>query len=231
MTRAVFLDFYDTLARFDPPREQRQVQICRELGLQPSAGAIRKAYPAADDYLYKETVSSPVEKRSEAERLDLFAEYERRILGGAGVEVDHTTALDIWQRLRKLPTKFALYDDALPCIHALRKAGVVLGVISNITRDWVRMFKELGLESELDFIVTSVDVPPGKPHPSIFLKALERAGATPEQAIHVGDQYHIDVVGARNVGIRPILLDRDNFYTEVTDCLRIRGLGEVRQYL
>ncbi|MBI4288119.1 MAG: HAD-IA family hydrolase [Chloroflexi bacterium] len=231
MTLAVFLDFYNTLARFEPSREERQVQICREFGLQPSVDAIRKAYPAADDYFYKEAVRSPVEKRPEAEKLDIFAEYERHILAGAGLEVDHPAALRIWQRLRQLPTKFVLYDDALPSIRSLRQTGVALGIISNISRDWTRLFKELGLESELDFIVTSVDVPPGKPAPSIFLKALEHAGAPAEQAIHVGDQYHIDVVGARNVGIRPILLDRDNFYPEITDCLRIRGLDEVQQHL
>lgn len=231
MTRAVFLDFYNTLARFDPPREERQVQVCREFGLEPTVEAIRRAYPAADDYFYQETLRSPIEKRSEVERLEVFAEYERHILAQAGITVDHSTALRIWQRLRQLPTKMALYEDSLSCIHSLKQMGLVLGIISNITKDWTKLFGELGLDNEVDFIVTSVETPPGKPHPSIFLKALEQARTPAADSIHVGDQYHLDVVGARNVGIRPILLDRDGFYTEVSDCPRIRRLDEVEAHL
>ena len=231
MTQAVFLDFYNTLAHFDPPREQRQVQICREFGLEASSVAFRRAYPAADDYFYKETVSNPVDGRSEADRLQVFAEYERRILMGAGLEVSPATALQIWQKLRQLPYKFILYEDSVPSIQSLKKKGLVLGIISNIAKNQTQLFKELGLDTQLDFIVTSVDVPPGKPHPAIFLKALEQAHTTASQAIHVGDQYHIDVVGAKGVGIRPLLLDRDDFYTEITDCQRIKGLNEVEKYL
>ena len=231
MTQAVFLDFYNTLAHFDPPREQRQVQVCGEYGLAPSVTDLRRAYPAADDYLYQEIVRNPLEGRSEEDRLQVFAEYERHILTGAGLKVSQETALQIWQKLRQFPAKFTLYEDAIPSIQSLKKRGLTLGIISNITKNQTQWFKELGLDTQLDFIITSVDVPPGKPNPAIFLKALEQAHATPDQAIHVGDQYHIDVVGAKNVGIRPLLLDRDNFYTEVTDCQRIKGLNEVERYL
>lgn len=231
MTLAVFLDFYNTLAHFDPPREQRQVQVCGEFGLEPSISNLRRAYPAADDYLYRETVSNPIEGRSEEDRLNVFAEYERRILINAGLEVSLVLALQIWQKLRQLPYKFILYEDSMPSVQSLKKKGLVLGIISNIAKNQTQLFKELGLDTQFDFIITSVDVPPGKPHPAIFLKALEQAHATPDQAIHIGDQYHIDVVGAKGVGIRPLLLDRDNFYTEVKDCPRIKGLNEIEAYL
>ena len=41
----------------------------------------------------------------------------------------------------------------------------------------------------------------------------------------------LDVVGARGVGISPILLDRHDLYPEVTDCPRINSLSEVAEYL
>jgi FMN phosphatase YigB (HAD superfamily) len=31
---------------------------------------------------------------------------------------------------------------------------------------------------------------------------------SPAEAVHVGDSYQADVVGARRVGIRPVLIDR-----------------------
>ena len=70
-----------------------------------------------------------------------------------------------------------------------------------------------------------------KPHPPIFLSALKRAGVSPEEAAHVGDQYHTDVQGARSMGMMPVLLDRDNWHPEITDCPRVSGLMEVESVI
>jgi len=61
--------------------------------------------------------------------------------------------------------------------------------------------------------------------------ALQRAGVDASEAIHVGDQYKIDVAGARGVGINPILIDRYDLYPEFSDCPRIRNLTELTKYL
>jgi HAD superfamily hydrolase (TIGR01509 family) len=89
----------------------------------------------------------------------------------------------------------------------------------------------LGLTTLLDVIITSQDVGVGKPDPQIFLEGLKRAGVLPEETLYVGDQYQVDVVGARNAGIRGILLDRTDHYQEITDCTRIRTLSEISNFL
>lgn len=45
-----------------------------------------------------------------------------------------------------------------------------------------------------------------KPHREIFDEALRLSGCTPDGAVHIGDSYNTDVVGARAAGIRPVLL-------------------------
>ena len=47
-----------------------------------------------------------------------------------------------------------------------------------------------------------------KPHREIFDEALRVSGYTPDEVVHIGDSYDTDVVGARNAGIRPVLLLR-----------------------
>ena len=49
------------------------------------------------------------------------------------------------------------------------------------------------------------------------------ADVSASQAIHVGDSYEADVVGARNVGITPVLIDREGLYP-TADCHRINNL-------
>ena len=47
-----------------------------------------------------------------------------------------------------------------------------------------------------------------KPHREIFDEALRASGCIPGDIVHIGDSYDTDVVGARGVGIRPVLLLR-----------------------
>jgi FMN phosphatase YigB (HAD superfamily) len=47
-----------------------------------------------------------------------------------------------------------------------------------------------------------------KPHPSIFERALERAGVTAIEALMVGDSFKHDIEGALSAGWRAVLLKR-----------------------
>ena len=62
------------------------------------------------------------------------------------------------------------------------------------------------------------------PDPRFFRLALDRVGASAATTIHVGDLYHVDVVGARAAGIRPVLLDVADLYPDA-DCERVRSLS------
>ena len=53
-----------------------------------------------------------------------------------------------------------------------------------------------------------------KPDAGIFQEALKRAGVTPEQACHIGDEPTADIEGARNVGIDSILIDRKGHHDD-----------------
>ncbi len=57
-------------------------------------------------------------------------------------------------------------------------------------------------------VVSADTVRAYKPHREIFEEALRLSGCAPDEALHIGDSYDTDVVGARAAGIRPILLLR-----------------------
>jgi len=127
--------------------------------------------------------------------------------------------------------KFVLYDDVLPALKTLKNQDLTLGLLTNVVSDMKPVCTELGLDPYLNFIVTSGEAGADKPQPEIFLTALEQAGVEASEAVHVGDQYKIDIVGAMGVGIKPILLDRNDLYPEVTECPRIHSLSELTEYL
>jgi 2-haloalkanoic acid dehalogenase type II len=48
-----------------------------------------------------------------------------------------------------------------------------------------------------------------KPHPSAFLRLLERLGVSPSEALFVGDSLFDDILGARRVGMRTVWVNRN----------------------
>jgi putative hydrolase of the HAD superfamily len=231
MIRAVFFDFYNTLVSFDPPRQELQVTACREFGIALNPKAVPRGYWIADDLMSRENARLPIHKRPLQEELAFWADYEAILLKTAGVEVSKELALQIFTRLRQLDRRLILFDDVLPILRILKDRGIVLGLVSNLSRGLDGHCNELGLTPYVDFAITSAEIGAEKPHPPIFLVALERARVSASEAIHVGDQYYADVAGAKGVGINPLLLDRDGFWEGINDCPRIRSLSETVNYL
>lgn len=231
MIKAVFFDFYNTLATHHPPREKAWADACRELGIRVETKALFQSLPAADMYWRNENSRSPIDKRPPEEKINFYAEYATRILRGAGVEVDRETALSILAKLRQHNWTYRAYDDTLPTLKELHDRGLVMGLISNVAQDMEPVYTELGLQPYLAFKVTSSEVGCDKPRPEIFQAALSKASVRPEEALYVGDQYELDIIGARGVGMRAVLIDRNNYFTDITDCPRITSLTEITKYL
>ena len=100
----------------------------------------------------------------------------------------------------------------LPTFDALRRHGLRLGLVSNGQRDLEEFVAHHGLD--VDAAVGSAAFGRTKPHPSIFLFALERLDAEPEAAAMVGDSYADDIAGARSLGMQAFLLDRDGRFPD-----------------
>jgi putative hydrolase of the HAD superfamily len=118
-----------------------------------------------------------------------------------------------------------------PALKELKNKGLILGLISNVEQDMTKMLSRLKLTDWLSVIVTSQDAGAGKPRPEIFRHALQKGRVKATEAIYVGDQYQVDVVGSRGAGMKAILIDRGDYYRDITDCPRIKSLGEVAGYL
>lgn len=234
MIKAVFFDWFNTLARYDPPREELQSQVLEEFGIHVSPQKIMPALLIADKNYFEENAILPMRNRSPEEQSKVWLRYQTTVLTEAGIDVpeDPATLLKILKRGQELQgSNFTLFDDVLSTLKMLKQRGLIIGLLTNLTTDMKPIYSELGLEPYINFVVTAGEVEADKPEPPIFLMALQRAGVNASEAVHVGDQPKIDITGARAVGITPILIDRYNLYPEVDDCTRIESLTELVQYL
>ncbi len=90
-------------------------------------------------------------------------------------------------------------------------AMVHLGIVSNTQRVYTEW--ELGkfkLYDRFEHVVFSSDVLSCKPCPRPFERALELFGCDGESAIHIGDNLLDDIHGASQLGMRTILIERDD---------------------
>jgi putative hydrolase of the HAD superfamily len=196
-----------------------------------TAEALHRPILAANEFIYQEIARRPLSQRSKEEVMALYARYQRTVLKEAGIEEDEKIALKLLGMMQQAKMKLVLFDDVTPALDDLKKRNLKLGLISNIERDMTATLEELGLSSRLDTVVTSQDAGFTKPQPEIFQYALRQTGVRPAEAIYIGDQYQVDVLGARGAGMKGILLDRGDYYQDVTDCPRISSLSELSNYL
>ena len=112
---------------------------------------------------------------------------------------------------------FQLFEDVLPVLVELRAHALKLGLVSNTGRNLDEFVRHHGLD--VDAAVTSGAHGKTKPHPTIFQAALDRLGVEPAAAVMVGDSIEDDVEGAKAVGMRGLLLDREDRYPEVGEKL------------
>lgn len=235
MIKAIFFDWFYTLARYSPPREQLQSEALRSFGISIPPEIIFPALLAADRELFNEHAVSPITKRSREEQLEVYTRYQQTLLTSAGVDISNNPDI-VPKTMKKAQelykdVQFALFDDVIPLLKVLKEQNITMGLVTNMDSDMRPVCKELGLGSYLDFVVTSGEVGFDKPQPQIFLEALMRAKTEPVDTLHVGDQYNIDAAGAMAVGINALLLDRFNQYPEITDCPLIHGLAEISEYI
>lgn len=106
------------------------------------------------------------------------------------------------------PRAWRLYPDTRPALEALHARGIRLGVISNFDSRLFGLLDGLEIARFFDPTVISTRAGAAKPEPAIFSHALAHHGLAPEHAVHVGDSYEMDVLGAQAAGLQPVLIDR-----------------------
>jgi putative hydrolase of the HAD superfamily len=189
---AVTVDGFGTLLRLTDPVPALVAALARH-GVDAAPETVERAFAAEASY-YRPRSHLGVDETTLAA---LRRECARVFLDAAGVAVDADAfAEDFVGALR-----FELVPGAAEAAAELRERGLRLAVVANWDVSLHERLAELGAGDLFDAVVTSAEAGAPKPDPAAFLLALERLGARPERAVHVGDEP-LDEQGARAAGLR-----------------------------
>jgi putative hydrolase of the HAD superfamily len=149
---------------------------------------------------------------------EIWVEFTERIVRGMGGDGERARECAVAiERAWEEHGNFDLYEDVLPVLERLRGAGLKLGLVSNGVRD----LEDFVVHHALDVDVAVCSRAHGriKPHETIFRAALEGLAVEPAEAVMVGDSPEDDVDGARALGMRALLVDREGRHPDVEERL------------
>lgn len=112
--------------------------------------------------------------------------------------------------LRSYENAWTAFSDAVPTLKYLRGCGMTIGVVTNGNHEQQAMkISRIGLEPLLDLFFSSEQMGHAKPEALAFILPCENLQLPPSQVLYVGDNYRVDIEGARSAGLQAIHLNRE----------------------
>ncbi len=220
--KAVFFDAGGTLVHIDYPRVAQVIRdtLGREV---PADGWVRAEYSG------RAAVETGMARGDLPTDSSRWSVHFRAMLGSLGLTAEEFDRVSpgVIAAHRQRHLWSGVFPGTREALAALAAAGYLVGLISNADGDVDKLLASVGLTDDLAFIVDSGRVKVEKPERRIFEIAMERAHAIggyasllPGECYYVGDIYPIDIIGGRNAGLVPVLLDPLGLYGD-RDCKTI----------
>jgi putative hydrolase of the HAD superfamily len=206
--KTIFFDAADTLFYIRRGLGHTYAEVARKYGADPDPSDIKKAFSRA----FGSAPPLAFGNASEEERKKLEKEWWRAVVENVYSEIGMFDEFgphfdELFEVFRG--EAWTLFPETVPVLSSLRSRGYSLGIISNFDSRVYDVMKGLG----------------------IFSLALERSGRESREVIHIGDDLCNDFHGARALGIRALLLDREGEYAGVRGMDRIENLAAIESVL
>jgi putative hydrolase of the HAD superfamily len=226
--RAVFFDAGYTLLAPHPSITEIVAAACAERGTVVSQKCLRRHLPQAEQVLRGRVRANPFTWSDEEAITATWLAYFTALLRPCLPDLpagELEACVRHCHQVFDHASSYALYPDVLPVLRTLHERHFTMGIISDWGINLGLILRHHDLVQYFDFAVISAAVRYAKPDPALFETALRRAGAIADYALHIGDSYVLDVLGARAAGITPVLLDRPGAVApETLDCYVVRDL-------
>jgi putative hydrolase of the HAD superfamily len=177
----------------------------RERGTVVDTAALERTAPAA--WAHYDALVDEGRHHRDAWR----ALIEQLIVGGGELDRERARALAAWLFSENATANLwrRPISGMVELARDLAARGVVVGVLSNSEGRLAELLDSVGIASLFAAIIDSGRLQLEKPDPRIFAHALDALGVSESHpAIHIGDSWEADVIGARRAGWRALWYGR-----------------------
>lgn len=131
--------------------------------------------------------------------------------------------------LQLLPARTILFPDTIEVLQYLTDKNYQLHLITNgFEKTQHSKLKHSGLSGFFNQVITSENSNSLKPQKEIFDYALNKANATVDESIMIGDSMEVDIVGAVNAGMHQVHVNFNDAPQEIKPTYTVRALKEIK---
>lgn len=197
MIKAVFLDYTGTMVMDDEPNTRELLKyFITHSELKDPKEILRIVWGMIKKLEFERKGESFIRND---DRIDIILDH---CVKNCGLTGDLALMHEMWQ---KIWVYAPLFGDVKPFFENCK---LPIYVLSNDDLVYLeRSMADKGLSPA--GIISAEMCRACKPHREIFEKAMEIAGVSPEEVVHIGDSVVSDVRAAEAVGINPVLIDRN----------------------
>jgi HAD superfamily hydrolase (TIGR01549 family) len=220
--RGVLFDYGNTLVHLRDGQTVLQRALA-DLGHKIDSTTASKGAEAIKEHWHKRFAILP---RGHRWTREIRLECEKTGLSAVGFTGDLDVAARIIDDRWASYENQGLYNDVKPALKDLTEMGLRLGVLSQTKMTSHQLKEELKvflIAEYFPIVLTSEDAGYDKPDPRFFRLGANMTGFKDTELLYIGNRYHEDVVGARNAGITPVLIERKPRHKS-RDCISVNGL-------
>lgn len=177
---------------------------------------------AQDELKYKHKLLSEVIHFPDRTDSVFYHHFNSELLRLLGIVPTNELLEAIFKNCTYLP--WEKFND----VDFLNQINLPMGIISNFNttlKDKLNQF----FGPIFQDVLVSEELGIAKPKIEFYQKALDRIGYEANEVLYVGDSIKLDIEPATKLGIKSLLIDRDNFYQQ--SIYTINSLNEISKYL
>ncbi|HEX9014489.1 MAG TPA: HAD-IA family hydrolase [Chloroflexota bacterium] len=204
----VSLDAQGTLIRPRPSLSAIYQQVCSRFGRDVTAGEVSSC-AAAIWAEHRDSPEAAILDTSDDITREWWARFNSKLFHRLGMTDNQEGFVQALWDVFGDPVNWELFPEVRDVLAELKGRGYRLGIVSNWDSRLLTICERLELSSQVDFVIASASAGMEKPDRRIFEIALAAASTPARRAVHIGDDYVADIVGANGAGLDAVLIDRD----------------------
>lgn len=154
---------------------------------------------------------------------DFYRQFNEDLLLSLGIIPTDTLLDDLFSACSYLP--WEAFEDT----HILNQLPVPSVVLSNFNSSLTDKLDNVFGAKKFARIITSENETSRKPELAFYQTALQQLHTTPERLLYIGDSLKLDIIPAQTLGIKALLIDRDEIFTAFPN--RLNSLEELNKWI
>jgi putative hydrolase of the HAD superfamily len=218
---SIVFDCADTLLRMEPSRAEIFKDAVDSFGLAVPVDDIERAYDIVDFAIRMRSS----ELQSKSAKMEFYLTINSMLCDVLGIRRSLSLLHPLLVAEFRRRKRWRPFPDVRDTLRHLAER-VPLYVLANWDSDLPMVLKQADLHEYFRDAISSESLGAEKPSHACFEKFLMRTSLNPATTIYVGNEYVADIVGARNAGLTPVLIDREQ-KVSAADCLRVSTAAEL----